>query len=94
VRTHVTHILAKLDLRDRIQAVVLAVTARAGEEGKLFGSVTSVQIAELLAGHGIEIDRRRIQLDEPIKELGEHAVEIRLHRDLVAKVKVVVSAEG
>jgi len=81
-------------LRDRIQAVVLAVTARAGEEGKLFGSVTSVQIAELLAGHGIEIDRRRIQLDEPIKELGEHAVEIRLHRDLVAKVKVVVSAEG
>ena len=81
-------------LRDRIQAVVLAVTARAGEEGKLFGSVTSVQIAELLAGHGIEIDRRRIALDEPIKELGEHAVEIRLHRDLVAKVKVVVSAEG
>jgi large subunit ribosomal protein L9 len=80
-------------LRDRIQAVTLAVTARAGEEGKLFGSVTSVQIAELLARHGVEIDRRRIQLDEPIKELGEHAVEIRLQRDLVAKVKVVVSAE-
>jgi large subunit ribosomal protein L9 len=80
-------------LRDRIQAVTLAVTARAGEEGKLFGSVTSVQIAELLASHGVEIDRRRIQLDEPIKELGEHAVEIRLQRDLVAKVKVVVSAE-
>ena len=80
-------------LRDRIQAVTLAVTARAGEEGKLFGSVTSAQIAELLARHGVEIDRRRIQLDEPIKELGEHAVEIRLQRDLVAKVKVVVSAE-
>jgi len=80
-------------LRDRIQAVTLTVTARAGEEGKLFGSVTSVQIAELLASHGVEIDRRRIQLDEPIKELGEHAVEIRLQRDLVAKVKVVVSAE-
>jgi large subunit ribosomal protein L9 len=80
-------------LRDRIQAVTLAVTARAGEEGKLFGSVTSVQIAELLAAHGVEIDRRRIQLEEPIKELGEHAVEIRLQRDLVAKVKVVVSAE-
>jgi large subunit ribosomal protein L9 len=80
-------------LRDRIQAVTLTVTARAGEEGKLFGSVTSVQIAELLAAHGVEIDRRRIQLEEPIKELGEHAVEIRLQRDLVAKVKVVVSAE-
>ena len=81
-------------LRDRIQAITLAVAARAGEEGKLFGSVTSVQIAELLAGHGIEIDRRRIQLDEPIKELGEHAVQIRLQRDLVATVKVVVSAES
>jgi large subunit ribosomal protein L9 len=74
--------------------VTVAVAARAGEEGKLFGSVTSVQIAELLAAQGIEVDRRRIQLDEPIKELGEHSVEIRLQRDLIAKVKVVVSAEG
>jgi large subunit ribosomal protein L9 len=80
-------------LRDRIQAVTLAVTARAGEEGKLFGSVTSVQIAELLAARGVEIDRRRIQLEEPIKELGEHVVEIRLQGDLVAKVKLVVTAE-
>jgi large subunit ribosomal protein L9 len=80
-------------LRDRIQAVVLAVRARAGGEGKLFGSVTSAQIAELLAAQGVDVDRRRIQLDEPIKELGEHSVEIRLQRDLVAKVKVVVAAE-
>jgi len=80
-------------LRDRIQAVALTVRARAGEEGKLFGSVTSVQIAELLAAAGVEVDRRKIQLDEPIKELGEHAVEIRLQRDLVAKVKVTVAAE-
>ncbi len=80
-------------LRDRIEAVELAVAARAGEEGKLFGSVTSVQIAELLAGQGVEIDRRKIQLAEPIKELGEHAVEIRLQGDLVANVKVVVAAE-
>ena len=81
-------------LRDRIQAVTLAVAARAGEEGKLFGSVTSAQIAELLAAQGVEVDRRRIQLDEPIKEIGEHAVEIRLQRDLVARVKVVVTAES
>jgi len=80
-------------LRDRIQAIVLTVAARAGEEGKLFGSVTSVQIAELLAGQGVEIDRRKIQLAEPIKELGEHSVEIRLQGDLVASVKVVVAAE-
>jgi large subunit ribosomal protein L9 len=81
-------------LRDRIQALVLTVSARAGEEGKLFGSVTSVQIAELLAAQGVDVDRRKIQLDEPIKELGEHAVEIRLQGDLVARVKVVVAAEG
>jgi large subunit ribosomal protein L9 len=80
-------------LRDRIQGVALAVRARAGEEGKLFGSVTSVQIAELLAAAGVPVDRRKIQLDEPIKELGEHAVEIRLGRDLVARVKVTVAAE-
>ncbi len=80
-------------LRDRIQGVALSVRARAGEEGKLFGSVTSAQIAELLAAAGVAVDRRKIQLDDPIKELGEHAVEIRLGRDLVARVKVVVAAE-
>ena len=81
-------------IAQKLAGVTLTFAMRAGEEGKLFGSVTSAQIAELLAAHGIEVDRRRIQLDEPIKELGEHAVEIRLHRDLVAKVKVVVSAEA
>jgi len=80
-------------LRDRIQGVALMVRARAGEEGKLFGSVTSLQIAELLSAAGAPVDRRKIQLDEPIKELGEHAIEIRLSGDLVAKVKVVVAAE-
>jgi len=81
-------------LAKQLAAARIVIQARAGEEGKLFGSVTSVQIAELLAAQGIEVDRRRIQLDEPIKELGEHSVEIRLQRDLIAKVKVVVSAEG
>jgi large subunit ribosomal protein L9 len=80
-------------LRDRIQSLSLSVRARAGEEGKLFGSVTSAQIAELLSAQGVEVDRRRIALDEPIKELGEHAVEIRLQRDLVARLKLVVAPE-
>lgn len=80
--------------RDRLQQVVLEITAQAGEEGRLFGSVTAIQIAELLAAKGHEIDRRKIQLDEPIKELGEHEVGIRLHRDVIAKLKVkVVAAE-
>ena len=81
-------------IRDRLQQVVLEIPAKAGEEGRLFGSVTVIQIAELLAAKGHEVDRRKIQLAEPIKDLGEHEVGIRLHRDVVAKLKVkVVAAE-
>ncbi len=71
---------------------MLEITANVGEEGKLFGSVTSVQVAELLAEKGFTVDRRKISLDEPIKEVGDHTVPIRLHRELVAHVKVKVSA--
>ena len=79
--------------RDRLEALDLRVTAKAGEEGKLFGSVTAAQIAELLAAKGVEIDRRRIQLPDPIKEVGEHTVSVRLHRELTANVTVKVAAE-
>jgi len=78
--------------RDRLERVELEIAANAGEEGKLFGSVTAAQLAELLEARGFSIDRRKIQLDEPIKELGEHVVAIRLHRDVVARVTVKVSA--
>ncbi len=80
-------------VRDRIESLSLEVVARVGEEGKLFGSVTVLQIAEQLAAQGVEVDRRRIDLPEPIKEVGEHAVPIKLHRDLVANVRVKVSPE-
>jgi large subunit ribosomal protein L9 len=78
-------------LRDRLNAVALEVAAQAGEEGKLFGSVTAAQVAELLAARGFEIDRRRIGLAEPIKALGEHRVSVKLHRDVVAEVLVRVT---
>jgi large subunit ribosomal protein L9 len=78
--------------RERLERVELEIAANAGEEGKLFGSVTSAQLAELLAARGFSVDRRRIELPEPIKELGEHVVAIRLHRDVVARVTVKVSA--
>jgi large subunit ribosomal protein L9 len=77
----------------RLESLLLEVRANVGEEGKLFGSVTVAQVAELIAAKGIELDRRKIQLDEPIKELGEHSVEIRLQGELTARVKVVVAAE-
>ncbi len=77
--------------RKKIEGVVVEITAQAGEEGKLFGSVTTLQISEKLAEQGIEVDRRRIDLSEPIKTLGEHAVVVKLHRQLTATIKVKVT---
>ena len=79
-------------VRDRLEQLQLEVEAKAGEEGKLFGSVTPIQIAELIGEKGVEIDRRKIDLDEPIKEIGEHSVPIRLHREVIANVKLKVTA--
>lgn len=64
-----------------------------GEVAKLYGSVTALDIAEALASAGHQIDRRTIHLPEPIKTLGTHEVEIRMHRDVTAKVKVEVAPE-
>ncbi len=82
----------QLAQRDRLQQLAIEITAKAGEEGRLFGSVTASQIADLIAARGIEIDRRKIQLDEPLKDLGEHLVPIRLFKDVIARVKVKVTA--
>ena len=81
------------NLRHRLQSTPLEVSARIGAEGKLFGSVTSAQIVQLLAEKGFEIDRRKIALDEPIKEAGEHRVSIRLHPDVTAQLSVTVRPE-
>jgi large subunit ribosomal protein L9 len=80
-------------VKARVESLSLEVKARVGEEGRLFGSVTAMQIQELLAGHGVEVDRRRIDLPEPIKQAGEHTVGVKLHRDLVAELKLQVVPE-
>jgi len=80
--------------RKKYDGVEIEITAQAGEEGKLFGSVTSAQIAEVLVARGLELDRRRIDLAEPIKTLGDHDVVVRLHRDVTATLKVKVIAAG
>lgn len=81
-------------LKGQIEKAVCGFSLRAGEEGKLFGSVTSADIAEKLAAAGIEIDRKKIVLDEPIKTLGDHQVAVKLQPGIVASVKVsVVAAE-
>jgi large subunit ribosomal protein L9 len=78
-------------LAGRINTLRFVAPRRVGENNTLYGSVTSGDIAEFLAGKGIEIDKRKIQLDEPIKTLGEHEVKIKLHPEVVATIKLTVS---
>jgi large subunit ribosomal protein L9 len=79
-------------LKERIEAVRLMLAARAGEEGKLFGSVTNIDLERALREQGLEIDRRRIQLAEPIKQLGEYTVVVRLQPEVEANLKFSVAA--
>lgn len=72
---------------------VVTVCRKAGEGGTLYGSVTALDIAEYLMSHKIEIDKRKIQMDEPIRSVGEYHVPIRLHREVLVPIRVVVEAE-
>ncbi len=80
-------------LAARIAQVEVVIARRVGETEALYGSVTAADVAEGLAAKGLEIERRRLQLAEPIKQLGEFMVPVRLHRDVTAEVKVVVVKE-
>jgi large subunit ribosomal protein L9 len=78
----------------KLEPVVLSFTRKSGEAGHLFGSVTSADIAAGLASNGFEIDRRKIQLPEPLKSVGDFNVAIKLHREVTAQIKVKVVAEA
>ena len=80
-------------LRGRIEALTYEERRQASEEGKLFGSVTSQDLVDFLAKNGLKIERRRVQLDEPIKTLGETSVPIRVHTEVIAQLKVSVVRE-
>jgi large subunit ribosomal protein L9 len=79
-------------LAARLNGVALSLAGNAGEEGKLFGSIPTSDIATALKAQGFEVDRRRIELDQPIKSLGEHVVPIRVHPEVEARVRVTVTA--
>jgi len=81
-------------IADRLAAVEIVIARRVGETEALYGSVTSADIAEVLAAKGFEIDRRKLQLDEAIKRIGEFDVPVKLFRDLTTTVKVKVVPEG
>jgi large subunit ribosomal protein L9 len=80
-------------IKARVEKVTCEFTQRASEEGKLFGSVTSMDLEAKLQAAGVEIDRKKIQLSEPIKSLGEHTVAVKLDAGVVAELKVIVKAE-
>lgn len=79
---------------EQMQGISLSFERKAGEHGTLFGSVTSMDIAEALKAQGYDIDRRKIALKEAIKETGNYTVNIKLHREVTLPVPVTVTAEG
>lgn len=94
---------ARRDFREKEAATILAkdivklsptIKRKTGEGGSLYGSVTAMDIAEFLVAHKVDIDKRKIQLDEPIKSVGEYQVSIRLHREVSVPIKVIVESEN
>lgn len=81
------------ELSDRISSMTLTIRAKAGEEDKLFGSITTMDIAEALKSEGVNIDRKKIALDEPIKRLGSYTVSVRIHPEIAAQLNIQVIAE-
>ncbi len=79
---------------DKVTGVKVVIEKRVGENGHLFGSVTANEIADALEAKGVEVDKRRIELAHPIKSLGTHDVEVRLHREVAARIQVEVVAQG
>jgi large subunit ribosomal protein L9 len=81
-------------LADRIGSLRYVAPRKVGANDALYGSVTSGDVAEFLKTKGIEIDKRKVQLEEPVKTLGEHEVRIKLHPDVSASLKLLVTKEG
>lgn len=82
------------ELAKLVSAVTINIVRKAGENDQLFGSVTAGDIADALAAQKFSIERRKIQLDEPIRTLGEHKVAIKLHREVTAEITVNVTREA
>ncbi len=78
-------------LAARIEGLALNLVHQAGEEGKLFGSVTNMELAEQLKAQGVEIDRKKIALAEPIKQVGEFTVAVKVHPEVTANLKVTIT---
>lgn len=80
-------------LRDQLEGMACTVYRKEGEQGKLFGSVTAKDIEKALAENKIDVERKNVVLDEPIKSIGEHQVKIKIYPGITAEIKVVVKSE-
>ena len=83
-----------LKVKERLSGISVTIAQKVGEEDKLYGSVTTMDIADQLEKQGITVERRRMVLDKPIKTLGDFAVTVKLHPDVSASIKVVVVPEA
>ena len=84
---------AAQEMQGRLEALDIVIPMHVGENDKLYGSVTSTIIGDAIAEQGLEVDRRRILMDAPIRTLGEHPVRVRLHADVIAVVPVQVVSD-
>jgi len=94
VQSKVKKVIATVQaIADEIAKVTCTVKKKIGDTGKMFGSVTAQDIADLLKVQGVDIDRRKIQITEPIKKAGEYKIPVKLHTEVTAEIKLVVEAE-
>lgn len=80
-------------LAEKISTISLTMKAKAGDEGKLFGSITTMDIAEALKNEGIEVDKKKISLEEPIKRLGSYSVNVKIHPEISTQLTIQVIEE-
>ncbi|HHU76844.1 MAG TPA: 50S ribosomal protein L9 [Firmicutes bacterium] len=81
------------EVAEKLSGRSFAIKVKAGESGRLFGSVTTADLAEVMAKAGFKIDKRKIDLAEPIKELGEHEIQVKLHPEVRVPIQVVIETE-
>ena len=94
VQGKVTKVIAAAQaVADEIAKITCLVKKKVGDTGKMFGSVTAQEVADILKGQGVEVDRRKIQIAEPIKKAGEYKIPVKLHSEVTAEIKLVVEGE-
>ena len=94
VQGKVTKVIAAAQaVADEIAKLTCLVKKKVGDTGKMFGSVTAQEVADLLKSQGVEVDRRKIQIAEPIKKAGEYKIPVKLHSEVSAEIKLVVEGE-